>query len=143
MLNCPKCSRAGCPKAGIVKGRQRYTCKECHYFYTVESRGVCHAIKRQALVLYLEGLGFRSIGRILNFSHVTIYKWIKEFGEKLQVLKSDKALKVVEMDEMHSYVGSKKTIAGYGLLLIDMEKNSSIALLACGMPLPEKNCGTL
>jgi len=28
----------------------------------------------------------------------------------------------VEIDEMHSYIASKKTIAGYGLLLIDMEK---------------------
>jgi hypothetical protein len=31
------------------------------------------------------------------------------------------------MDEMHTYVGSKKTIAGYGLLLIEMGNASSTA----------------
>jgi hypothetical protein len=33
---------------------------------------------------------------------------------------------------MHSCIGSKKTAAGYGLLLIAMEKDSSISLLATG-----------
>ncbi len=31
---------------------------------------------------------------------------------------------------MHSYIGSKKTLAGSGLLLIDMQKNLSTSLLA-------------
>jgi len=31
--------------------------------------------------LYLEGLGFRAIGRFLNCSHVAVYNWIKEFGK--------------------------------------------------------------
>ena len=37
---------------------------------------------------------------------------------------------MVEVDEMHAYIGSKKTTAEYGLLLIDMGKDSSISLLA-------------
>ena len=37
---------------------------------------------------------------------------------------------MVEVDEMHSCIASKKTIVGYGLLLIDMEKGSSTSLLA-------------
>ena len=36
----------------------------------------------------------------------------------------------VELDEMHSYIGNKKTIAGFGLLSIDRGKSSSISLLA-------------
>jgi hypothetical protein len=34
------------------------------------------AVKRQALELYLEGHAFRSIGRILWFSKVTILNWM-------------------------------------------------------------------
>jgi transposase len=34
---------------------------------------------------------------------------------------------VVEMDEMHTYIGSKKTIAGSGLLLIEMGGGFSTA----------------
>ena len=33
------------------------------------------------------------------------------------------------MDEMHTYVGNKKNIAGFGLLLIELGKSSSTALL--------------
>ncbi len=77
--------------------------------------------------MYLEGLDFRSIGRFLRCSHVTVYNWIKAYGESIEELRSTAARKVVEMDEMHTYIGSKKTIAGYGLLLITMEKDSSIA----------------
>ena len=142
MLTCPKCSQTNCTKDGIVKGKQRYKCKGCAYRYTVAHKGASKDIKRQALNLYLEGLGFRSIGRILNFSHVAVYNWIKAFGENLEDLKSDTVVKVVEIDEMHSYVGSKKTTVGSGLLLIELGKNSSTVLLATEERLREKNYGT-
>jgi transposase-like protein len=142
MLNCPKCSQANCTKDGIVKGKQRYKCKGCGYRYTVTHKGASKDVKRQALNLYLEGLGFRSIGRILNFSHVAVYNWIKVFGEKLEDLKSDTVVEVVEIDEMHSYVGSKKTTVGSGLLLIELGENSSTVLLATEARLREKNYGT-
>jgi hypothetical protein len=45
------------------------------------------------------------------------------------------------MDEMHTYVGQKKTIDGYGLLLIDMGKHSSISLLATEVPRQDKSAG--
>lgn len=32
------------------------------------------------------GLGLRSIGRILGFNHVTVYRWIKAFGKKSKPL---------------------------------------------------------
>ena len=118
MAICPKCSSEKCVKDGIIKGRQRYRCKSCEFRHTVQQRGKSPHVKRQALELYLE------------CSHVSVYNWIKSFGEKAKELRSDSALKVVEMDEMHTYVSSKKTAAGYGLLLIDMEKDSSTAYWA-------------
>ncbi|AKB35743.1 Mobile element protein [Methanosarcina siciliae C2J] len=33
---------------------------------------------------------------------------------------------------MHTYIGNKKNIAGSGLLLIELEKSSSTALLVAG-----------
>ena len=66
MPNCPKCHSEDCTKDGIVKGKQRYKCKSCGYRHTVSHRGISLDIKRQALELYLEGLGFRSIGRFFE-----------------------------------------------------------------------------
>jgi transposase len=117
----------GCTKDGIVNKKQRYKCKSCGYRHTVKYLGISPGIKRQALQLYLEGLGFRSIGRFLNCSHVAVYNWIKVHGESIEPLRSDKDIEVVELDEMHTYIGSKKTIAGSGLLLIEMENVSSTA----------------
>ena len=141
MAICPKCSSEKCTKDGIIKGKQRYRCKSCNFRHTVQHRGKSPDVKRQALELYLEGLGFRSIGRILRCSHVAVYNWIKSFGEAAKELRSDSTLKVVEMDEMHTYVSSKKTTAGYGLLLIDMEKDSTTAYWATATRQPANNCG--
>ena len=127
MTTCPSCNMEGCTKDGIVNEKQRYKCKSCGYRHTVKHLGKSPDIKRQALQLYLEGLGFRSIGRFLNCSHVAVYNWIRAHGESIEPLRSDKDIEVVELDEMHTYIGSKKTIVGSGLLLIEMENVSSIA----------------
>jgi hypothetical protein len=96
----------------------------------VEQVGKPSKIKRDALILYLEGLGFRSIGRYLNVSHVAVFNWIKSFGEKLEEFRNPEDIDVIELDEMHTYIGSKKTTVGSGLLLIEMGTDSSIVKLA-------------
>ena len=142
-MDCPKCGNKASCKDGVVKGRQRYLCKGCRHHYTVEKRSGTgdKVIKRQALELYLEGLGFRAIGRILKFSNVTILNWIREFGENIEDIKSDTEIKVVEIDEMHSYVQNKKTIAGFGLLLIEIGGNSLIVLPAKGIQIRAESFG--
>ncbi len=42
---------------------------------------------------------------------------------------------------MHTYIGNKKTTAGSGLLLIEMGRNSSTALLAVEEQKLDKNSG--
>ena len=143
MIICPRCNCTNCTKDGIVKEKQRYKCKSCGYRHTVQYRGLNPEIKRQALELYLEGLGFRSIGRFLKCSHVSVYNWIKALGGKVEKLRSASTLEVIELDEMHTYIGSKKTTVGYGLLLIDMEKDLSTAYWGTEAPKQEENFGTV
>ena len=50
-------------------------------------------------------------------------------------------IEVVEIDEMHTYVSSKKTTAGSGLLLIDMGKDSSTAYWATAAQRPADSSG--
>ena len=131
-MNCPRCKSSTHTKNGMVSGRQRYKCHDCGYNYSVEIKSTASSasVKKQALQLYLEGLGFRSIGRFLGVSHVSVQKWIKKFGQEVEALKSENEISIVEMDEMHTYIGNKKNIAGSGLLLIELGKSSSTALLA-------------
>ena len=122
-MNCPKCKCHDKLKNGIVKSKQRYRCKECNFNYTVKkkSTAVQGNKKRFALMLYTEGLGFYSIGRLLNVSHVAVIKWIKVLGKQVEEFKNDTPVEFIEMDEMHTYVGRKKTIVGHGLRLTETE----------------------
>jgi len=142
-MQCPKCNSDDYTNDGIVKSKQRYKCKKCNYRYTVQMKSTAKPkeLKRLALILYLEGLGFRSIGRILKVSNVSVLNWIRAFGKSVLELKSDDEIEVVEMDEMHTYIGQKKTTAGYGLLLIEMEKGLSNVFSVQEILKREKNFG--
>ena len=109
-MKCPRCSSESHSKDGIIKGRQRFKCKDCNYRYTVEKKSNVKSveIKRLALEMYLEGLGFRAIGRILKISYGTVFQWIKKWGEQVDIPKRDEAISIVELDEMHTYVSQKK-----------------------------------
>jgi transposase-like protein len=115
-----------------MKGAQRYKCKTCGCNYTIDYSIILEKEKKRrfGLSMYLEGLGFHSIGRLLNVSHVTVMNWIKKYGSELSTIRSPKPVQVMEMDELHTYVMSKKTTAGYGLLLIERQENTLISLLA-------------
>ena len=131
-MDCPKCKSSHHVKDGIVGGKQRYKCKECHYRYTVERKSnvKTSAIRRLALVLYLEGFSFRFIGKILKISYGTVYVWVKEWRSQVSLPRRENSSAIVDLDHMHRFVISKQTAGGYGLLLIDMEKG--ISLLSSG-----------
>lgn len=119
-MNCPKCALENNVKAGFNAGKQRYKCKECGCHFTRSTpKGEPAEKKRQAVQLYLEGLGFRAIGRFLNVSHVTIQDWVAKKAEALETLVPlyPARAELLELDEMHHYIGKKTMNAGYGLLL--------------------------
>ena len=110
-MRCSRCKSNHYVKHGFVKNKQRYKCKKCSYNYTVTKKSTAKSqhTKKKALNLYLEGLGFRSIGRSLKVCHSSVYHWIKAYGQKTHKVKSKDNIEVVEMDEMHSFVGLKNT----------------------------------
>ena len=78
-MECSKCKSERSVKNGFMKGSQRYKCKECGCNYTVDYSIVAEKEKKRrfGLSLYLEGLGFHSIGRLLNVTHAAAMNWIK------------------------------------------------------------------
>ena len=133
-MNCPKCKSESRVKNGIIKGQQRYKCKSCGYNYSVQFKSTATRdyTRRFALMLYLEGLGFHSIGRLLNVSHVSVINWIKKYGKQLESIKNDQPVNVVELDEIHTYLGRKKTTVGFGLQLIEKQGRTLVSLLGTG-----------
>lgn len=127
MEHCPKCTSVNIRKAGKAKGNQRWLCKDCRYHFSVDHIGKPNKLKEDAVKLYLEGLGFRAIARFLGVSHVSVFNWVKDAGSKIEKLENTSEVAVIEIDEMHTYIGTKKTIAGSGLPLTEPEASSSIA----------------
>jgi len=127
-MDCPKCKSNSHVKDGIIRGKQRFKCKNCHYRYTVERKSdvKTQETRRLALELYIEGVGFRGIGRILKISYGTVYKWVQVWNTQASLPRRLTPLNIVDLDDMHSYVVSKKSNSGHGLLLIDLEKNISL-----------------
>ena len=125
-MKCPKCTLNSYVKSGRVGNKQRYRCKEClHQFTSFEPRGASKETKHLALKLYLEGMSLRAIGRILKYSNVAILKWIRGFGEQAEQIHQQEISKlrkvsVMEIDEMHHYVGKKSAQSGCGWLLIEV-----------------------
>ncbi|MCF2218447.1 IS1 family transposase [Chryseobacterium sp. PS-8] len=109
-MKCYKCQSLDKVKAGFTRGLQRYKCKNCGCFYSVESKSDVKSPeqRRLALEMYLEGMGFRAIGRVLNISYGTVYQWVKKWGESVSLPKSQEPIEIVELDEIHSYILNKK-----------------------------------
>ena len=60
-------------------------------------------------------MGFRAIGRVKGISHVTVLNWVKQVGELLPNAYDPQTIpQVGELDELETFVGSKKTSDGSG-----------------------------
>ena len=122
---CPKCSSQERVKNGFLKGIQRYLCKGCNYTYSKPFRGKSKEVKRKAIDLYLEGLGFRAVGRHLGVSNVAVLKWVRTAAEILraqlvhEMPTQKKAIKVMEFDEMWHFALKKSQKRGSGWLSIE------------------------
>lgn len=120
---CPKCQSTQTVKAGIVRERQRFRCKDCGFHFSVSKSGKSidgyYVIK--ALQLYLEGLSYREIERILGVSHVTIINWARKYQIKRpEKLDYHPSYKILSHKELESYLSHKEHLKGHGLLITEV-----------------------
>lgn len=123
MKQCPNCSAEKYIKAGIVSNRQRYKCKICNYYFTVDKVGkqIDDYYVNKALQLYLEGLTYREIERILGVSHVSVSNWVKKYGIKRPYsAKYHPTYKILNHKELQNYFLDAKNITGAGVLVTEL-----------------------
>lgn len=118
-MHCPKCKSTNKIKSGFnSKKSQRYKCKDCGCHYSKSSSyRVPEEQRALAIKLYLEGMGFRGIGRITGFSNVTIMKWVRKLGDNIQHNQPvpQGRVTIMELDELWHFIGKKRQNAGSGL----------------------------
>ena len=122
-IACPKCKQEDLVKSGVVKGRQRYRCRNCNYFFTVLKSGKnidpYYVIK--ALQLYIEGVTYREIERILGISHVSVMNWVKQYNIKAPENYEDRpTYKVFSHAELLDFFGDRDNLGGSGCMITEL-----------------------
>lgn len=116
MESCKHCGHGESVKNGVVRGKQRYKCKECGYNFVVgDGRVDPNAAVKRAFAVILYSLGKGSYGFIAKLFGVTppaVLKWIRAEAATLQVPEVSGAIREMEFDEMWHFIGSKKTKDG-------------------------------
>ena len=111
---CPYCqAETHQMKAGRTKaGSQRYRCGQCQRRYTPKPKehGYPTSLRQQAVKLYVEGMNYRRIGRLLGVDHVTVMLWVKAHTDNLPTEAAQPSQAgIIELDELYTFVGQKKT----------------------------------
>ncbi|WP_259014789.1 IS1/IS1595 family N-terminal zinc-binding domain-containing protein [Emticicia fluvialis] len=128
---CPHCDSASISRNGIVKEKQRYKCKACGYNFTLEKKGrnLDGYLVTKALQLYLDGVSFREIERLLGVSHVTVMNWVEKYKIMIPDHPNDykPTYSVVTHEELLAYYKDKENLKGTGT--ITTEINDSYLLI--------------
>ena len=117
---CPKCNNQNVSKSGIIKGKQRFFCKNCNYNFTVKKLGkqIDDYYVTKALQLYLEGLSYREIERIIGVSHVSISSWIKKYNiTRPAHSEFHPVYKVLKQNELIEYISQENNLENSGLII--------------------------
>ncbi|MFT6198140.1 MAG: hypothetical protein ACJAXY_002484 [Nonlabens sp.] len=120
---CPNCNSDKNIKSGIVGNRQRYKCKECQYFFSVNKIGkkIDDYYVNKSLQLYLEGLSYREIERILGISHVSIMNWVKKYNIKRPYNSNyHPTYKILNGIELGEYFTNTSNIKGAGVVVTEL-----------------------
>ena len=129
MASCvsPAASLVSCPLCGssfrqakhgkTMSGSQKYRCHGCQKVYNPhpQKQGCDQDTRHKALKMYVDGLGFRRIGRLLGVSHSSVVNWVNAYHATLPPVPEvppnaaeQAKVEVIEMDELFSFVGTKK-----------------------------------
>jgi transposase-like protein len=86
-------------------------CKGCQRYFTPHPKpnGYDHALREQAIGLYLEGMSFRSVGRQLGINYQSVVNWVDAHHDEVlpEKVEDETPTDTVEVDELYTYVGKK------------------------------------
>jgi transposase-like protein len=121
-MQCPSCHSTEISKNGFRGQKQNHRCRACGRQFVEHPqphRGYSDDVRALCLKMYLNGMGFRAIERVTEIHHTTIISWVQQAAETL--VEREETLvapQVGEVDELQTFVGSKKTRCGFGALSI-------------------------
>lgn len=140
-MECKKCGATEHSKNGFIKGHQRYKCKNCGYqFVPTLQKGFDEQTKLTACLLYINGLSFRTIARLLHTSATSVLSWVRKFAlQHYEKPQPNAEAVVIQLDEMWHFLHLKKTNFGYGKLIMLIHDNPLTGNMAIVIPIHLKS----
>ncbi|MGY3087097.1 transposase-like protein [Hymenobacter sp. UYAg731] len=120
---CPKCDSSEATKSGVINERQRFKCRACGYHYTVSKVGreVDSYYVIKALQLYIEGVSYREIERLLGVSHVSVMNWVKKYGVKAPRQPDyHPTYKILNHKELAEFFQQPANLKGAGMVVTEL-----------------------
>ena len=111
MMKCPKCGSTHIRKNGKCGDKQNHICADCgrQFIDNYSVLGYSQDVTEMCLKMYCNGMGFRQIERCTDVSHNSVINWVKEAATQLPEFPPiDTIPEVGELDELQTFVGSKK-----------------------------------
>src|ERR687891_196292 len=120
---CKRCGSVKHVKNGLMRGKQRYLCKECGLAFTdTPARGKPLALKAAAVLLYVSGLSMNRTAKLLGVSTPTVQAWLEQFAQAYaQKPEPEGRAVVIELDEMWHYLKKSPSPSGSGRLGIVLQ----------------------
>ena len=129
MISCKKFGSEKRVKDGRVRGRQRYSCKECGCNFIEGDRRITEKIgarKAMCMMLYATGkISINKIAKTFGMCWSLIYRWTNESAEKLSNYEIKNDVERIEFDEMWHFLYKKRKL--WLIKSFDREKNEMIA----------------
>lgn len=110
-MKCPRCESTHTRKNGRQRGKQNYICVGCkrQFIEYYDQKGYTEDVKIECLEMYVNGSGFRAIERVKKVHHTTVINWVRQLGDTLPNTPYRSEIpEVTEVDELETFVGSKK-----------------------------------
>lgn len=112
-MKCKHCGNRLIKNGFNPSGSQKYLCKGCRRVTTPVPTpvGASAETKQRALNLVLDGSSFRAAARQVGVTHAIVLAWFKAAAERVpdEPAKPTDPPEQVELDELFTFVGSKKT----------------------------------
>jgi transposase-like protein len=122
-INCPKCKSDQIVKSGMVKGRQRYHCKACSYFFSVlkDGKNIDPYYVIKALQLYIEGVSLREIERLIGVSHVSVLNWVKKYHISAPENSEYRpTYKILKHEELCRFMAQRENLLNSGMIITEL-----------------------
>jgi len=125
MVICKYCAAEDVVKDGLVKGKQRYFCKNCTRTFRYGDDREKYSIEQKVRIvkLYTDGVGMRTIERSEGISVPLLIYWVRNFSKMIRekistasIPDDAKEIEILEMDELFTFYQKKHKEPMFGLL---------------------------